>query len=793
MPVTPTAPTITWPTPAPISQGTPLTATQLNATANVPGKFVYLPAAGSVLAAGSVTLSASFTPNDITDYTSASATATISVVSLPTATYNWQPVRIVDGGTMTGIYMHPAQQGLMYTRANVGGAYLRNATNSTWLPLTDWLNGLPQDSNLMGIESIALDPTDVNRLYLAAGSYIGPGYPNGAILVSDDQGNSFQTFNLPFQLGANDLVHGQQGGERLAVNPFNPAQVFLGTHQNGLWVSNDYGANWSPSTTFPVTATPDLVGVVFVRFDPAHSGVVYVGLYTGGIYSSPDSGITWKQIPGQPTMLPDGETIRPMRSALGPDAVLYVTYANNAGLSTIGNGAVYKFNTASGVWSNITPPDTSVDLWYGYCAVSADAEHAGTVMAGTWNRWYPGDDIFRSTDGGATWNSLRTYAVRDSSLAPYLNVMSESTFGDWNTSVEIDPFNPNHAIYEGGNMIWETNDLTAMDSQQTTHWTVGALGVEETVIHDVVSPPSGTHLFSAMADLGGFQHNDFTVSPAPFVNPFMTEGASLDFAASNPLFVARVGGLDYQGDVAAASSQDGGVTWTQYPGMPPGAGPGPDADGYAAMIAVSADGATVIWAPGDSVPAYYCGAGAWISSQGAPVGVRLVSDRVNPEKFYGYDPGSGTLFVSIDRGVTFTAGASGLPRDIGNPGWSSEAHPKAVFGIEGDLWLPTSSGLYHSTNSGVSFTQIASIGGAPVVGFGMPAPGATYPAIYVVGTVSGVYGIFRSIDEGNSWTRINDDAHQYGQLEAISGDPQIYGRVYLGTSGRGIIYGDFSP
>jgi photosystem II stability/assembly factor-like uncharacterized protein len=796
--VTPATPVVSWPTPAAISQGTALSSAQLDATANVAGTFVYSPAAGTVLAAGLQTLSVTFTPSDTTDYATAQAIVALSVVSLTVGAYNWLPVRIVDGGTMTGLYMHPAQQGLMYTRADVGGAYLRDAAHTAWLPLTDWLNGLSPDWSLMYIESIAVDPTDVNRLYLAGGGYLEPGFPNGAIMISDDLGNSFQTVNLPFQMGANEYDYGQQGGERLGVNPFNPAQVFLGTHQNGLWVSNDHGATWSQSATFPVTSTPDLAGVVFVLFDPAHSGVVYAGVYNKGIYSSADSGVTWKLVPGQPTTLPDGETMQPIRNALGPDGVLYVTYGNSEGLSTISNGAVWKFNTASGVWTDITPPESMGPLWYGYCAVSADAEHAGTVMAGTWNRWSPGDDIFRSTDGGVTWKSLLKYSARDISLAPWVGILSEPTadseptFGVWNTSIVIDPFDSNHALYETGAIMWETNDLTAMDSNQTTQWRVGALGVEETVILDVISPPSVTHLFSTMADLGGFRHDDFNLSPLSFVNPFMIQVASLDFAASNPLFVARVGGLDYKGNVAAAYSQDGGVTWTGYSGMPPGAGLGPTLDGYAAMIAVSADGKTVIWGPPDSVPAYWSSGGAWVSSQGAPAGVRLISDRVNPKKFYGYDPGSGTMFVSTDGGITFTAGATGLPHDAGIPGWSSSAHPKAVLGIEGDLWLPTSSGLYHSTDSGASFSQISSIGSAPLVGFGMAAPGASYPAIYVVGTVSGVYGIFRSIDEGNSWTRINDDAHQFGQLDAISGDPRIYGRVYIGTSGRGILYGDIS-
>jgi photosystem II stability/assembly factor-like uncharacterized protein len=75
-------------------------------------------------------------------------------------------------------------------------------------------------------------------------------------------------------------------------------------------------------------------------------------------------------------------------------------------------------------------------------------------------------------------------------------------------------------------------------------------------------------------------------------------------------------------------------------------------------------------------------------------------------------------------------------------------------------------------------------------GFGKAAPKAKYAALYLVGTVQGQRGFFRSTDSGATWVRINDDQHQWGLVLHITGDPKKFGRVYVGTHGRGTFYGD---
>ncbi len=96
-----TTPTITWVNPAAISYGTSLSAVQLNAAANVQGTFAYSPAAGTILAAGTQTLSVTFTPTDTVDYTTATAAVHLTV-NKATPAISWPaPAAITYGTALT--------------------------------------------------------------------------------------------------------------------------------------------------------------------------------------------------------------------------------------------------------------------------------------------------------------------------------------------------------------------------------------------------------------------------------------------------------------------------------------------------------------------------------------------------------------------------------------------------------------------------------------------------------------------------------------------------------------------
>jgi hypothetical protein len=191
-----------------------------------------------------------------------------------------------------------------------------------------------------------------------------------------------------------------------------------------------------------------------------------------------------------------------------------------------------------------------------------------------------------------------------------------------------------------------------------------------------------------------------------------------------------------------------------------------------------------VWSPSNTGVYYSLDDGqTWTASAGIPAGAQVGSDRVVPGKFYAF--ASGVLYVSVDRGATFAAtGALGLP--------NGSAQLKAVTGRAGDLWLAAGTGgLWHSVDAGLTFTSVAGVQEAYTIGFGKSRLPNGYAALYTSAKIGGVRGIFRSGDAGQHWIRINDDRHQYAFTgAAITGDPRVFGRVYVSTNGRGVVYGE---
>jgi hypothetical protein len=721
----------------------------------------------------------------------------------PAGPYAWKNVAIKGGGFVSGIIMSPALAGLAFVRTDVGGAYRFDPTNQRWTPVTDWVGN--RNAGLMGIESIAPDPVDPNKVYIAAGQYLTAGY--GTILSSTDMGQTWTQNNISAPMGGN--VDGRSMGERLAVDPNLTSTLYFGSRNAGLFRSTDSAQTWAqvsdptagllPLPTCGTTNgcvasgnnTPGTgYGLTFVVFDPSTGSpgsatptiYVGVGMLTGpSLYRSTDAGATWTAVAGAPAGM------MPHHAVLDGCGDLYLTYNNGSGPNSVTAGAVWRYTPATGAWANASPPPTSG----GFGGISTDATHPGTLLVTTIDNWSPGE-IFRTTNGGVSWPPLVGAVHWNVAGAQWLywHTSNLPAMG-WMGNAQIDPFDPSHALFITGQGLWASNDLTAADTGAAdtvaaTTWSFADDGLEETVVLDLASPPTGAPLLSGVGDIGGFQHTDLTVSPMSGMaaNPIFGNTNSLDFAEKAPSVVARVGTASSSARQTGAYSTDGGTNWSPFENLPAPPTATSTAIPNSGSIAVAADGSSFVWSPKSGLPSYSTDHGTtWTTSSGLTAGALVASDRVNPSKFYA--SGRGTMLVSTDGGKTFASTTA-----------TSSGRPRPVFGIEGDVWVCTGNGLLHSQDSGATWQAIAGVSGASAVGFGVPAATATYPAVYLAGSVllpgatTSVWGTYRSDDAGTTWQRIDDPQHQFGIINILAGDRSQYGRVYLGTAGRGIVYGD---
>jgi hypothetical protein len=130
-------PAVSWTAPAPITGGTPLSSEQLNASATIPGKFVYSPAAGDLLSVGKHTLSVTFYPTDSNGYAEATATVVLAVTrSVPAIAWP-APEPITYGTKLSKVHLDASASvpgKFVYTPGE--GAVLTAGTHTPYVTFT---------------------------------------------------------------------------------------------------------------------------------------------------------------------------------------------------------------------------------------------------------------------------------------------------------------------------------------------------------------------------------------------------------------------------------------------------------------------------------------------------------------------------------------------------------------------------------------------------------------------------------------------------------------------------------
>jgi hypothetical protein len=220
-------PVITWPTPAAITYGTALSATQLDATASVPGALVYSPSAGTILTAGVQTLTVTFTPTDATDYTTAKATVTLTV-NQATPTVTWAtPAAITYGTALSGTQLDAtASVKGTFTYQPAAGVVLAAGTQTltaTFAPVdaTDYTIAKASVQLVVNKAILTVTATNLSKVYgamLPALTYTITGFVNGDTAANAVTGTPALSTTATARSGVGDYPITVSIGSLVAAN-----------------------------------------------------------------------------------------------------------------------------------------------------------------------------------------------------------------------------------------------------------------------------------------------------------------------------------------------------------------------------------------------------------------------------------------------------------------------------------------------------------------------------------------------------------------------------------------------
>lgn len=766
--------------------------------------------------------------------------------------YTYKNVPIPGGGYVTGFAYHPYYQDILYARTDIGGVYRYDFLHKSWRSLMDHVTN--KDLSESYPLAIALDPKDKDSLYIACGDnkkgllcisnnrgedFIyrdipcpihgnAPGRGTGDRLIVDPNNSSI----LYFASQRAGLLRSMDQGitwENLIVGPVGGNNELEIT---SIWI--DSRSNHNNKSQVIVVGTS---GAQNADNSLERGHTLYLSKDGGTSFTPlicpihhPSKSQNIKGLVPQ-RMAFDGRYLYISFSGSGPRNFSgFSNYSCDSGTSFDGRLARYQIEKTGELteYEEITPTiQGDLPEYYGISGVAIHSDQPGLLLCSTICK-KDSDIIFLSKDYGHNWRELlRGLDVGQINFTvPYMKpeYNGDSSIIHWLSDIKINPFNCNQAVFNTGTGIFMTDNLLEDDCT----WYPCCDGLEETVHLNVYSPPSGeVQLIDILGDLGGFAFKDLN-KPAentfadPNKNRYIT-CINADYSDFNPSYVVATPRGNWTGKtiggVILSKDQCDSFTLLSHPfGITPYINQLlktiEEPNKNSGWVALSSDTTSIVWSIADdhflpiTAVVYTKDEGkTWAQSviydtsytpiTSNEIGFKVMADRVNPNIFYGFSTDS-RVFVSKDSGAHFKEYPidSFFPKlDLSSIDGRNHTEIRVEAGKEGVIWLSLlNHGLWklvfnleNDTFYATPITRKGDVVYCQGMGKGKTDQRKT---LYICGIINGTYGIFRSDNEGSTFTKINDSKQMYGDVRTITGDPRVYGRVYIGTGSRGVLYGE---
>lgn len=571
------------------------------------------------------------------------------------------------------------------------------------------------------------------------------------------------------------------------------------------------------------------------------------------MYISMDAGNSWDELDMPECFTPedvrlhglmghrycyDGKYFYVTLSATGPTSyVVEEGYSCDSGDACDGRILRYPVleDGSLGPYENITPQggefNYSRDAFNecGFGGICHSPEQPGLLVASTLCE-KRGDMVFMSKDYGDTWE-IKLFDLATNNISFNTSYMKPEHNGNhsiihWLSDIKINPFDKNDVIFNSGTGVFGTYNFTDSDCQ----WCDRCTGIEETVHLNVYSPHKGDVIaLDIVGDLGGFA---FTDLHTPCRNSFDDADGNryitcinADYADADPYTIVVTPRGNWTGLTKGGLiiTKDQCKTFTHID-MPFGISPYIDSllerilhpNVNSGWVALSADSRTIVWSVADmlslpiSAVVYSNDQGMTFSQSifldlnGNQVNdgcAKVFSDRINKDVFYAFDSAR-TVYISRDAGKTFIqhkVKASVPEFPLSNIDTFDKGSVCPDYGVEGTFYISMMQYgiwkfIYDYEKDAITYEKITE--GDDVfykIGVGINKNSeflGRNKALYAAASINGEYGFYLSCDGCKSFVRINNDRQMFGDINDICGDSRVFGRFYIATGSRGLVYGE---